>query len=77
MSRTTLAPDRSAAPDSIPIRPSDRLAEAMPRHAPGVIPVRPGYTAIAIETAARQPVRVLGTEATDDLDALEYSAELL
>lgn len=77
MSRTTLSRARHAPPTSVPIRPSDRLTDDLPRHASGVIPIRPQRAVIVIETAARPSTRVLGTLPDTDLDALEYSTELL
>jgi hypothetical protein len=77
---TTLAPGRpppAAAPTTVPIRPSDRLGDDLPRHAPHVIPVRPRRAVIVIETAAEPAIRVLDPSRDDDLDALEYSSELL
>lgn len=78
MSRTTtLARSGPAPPAAIPIRPSDRHIDDLPRHASGVIPIRPRRHVMAIETAADPSIRVLDALADDDLEALEFSAELL
>lgn len=80
MSRTTtLAPDPRSAPAAVPIRPSDRLAASMPRHALGVIPIRPRRDTITIEVepTPASPGGPAVEPATDDLAALEYSSELL
>lgn len=82
MSRTTtLAPSLRSAPAAVPIRPSDRLAASMPRHALGVIPILPRRDTIAIEVEVEPASTTSTTSAIepsdDDLAALEYSSELL
>ena len=77
MSRTTLIHNEPITPEAVPIRPSDRHIDDLPRHAPGVIPVQPRRDVIVIETAGVPSTRVLDPRADGDLAALEFSAELL